>query len=289
MRAKKSRFVKKDALTGFLFVLPALFGTFAFFLIPFVINLFNSLFDTAGRFNLFGNYVEIIQTGTFQLAAWNTLKFILVAVPLIIVVSLAIALLLHKKLKGHNFFRTIFVFPLVLPIASVILFFEIILTETGVLNSFLTSLGFSAVDWLNSPESFYVLVFLYIWKNCGYNIVLFLAALNSVSKDYYEVMRMESDSGWKRLRYVTLPFIVPHLFFIFVISIVNSFKVFREAFILFGAYPNQNIYMLQHYINNNFSTLNYTRLSVATILIFILISLLVLFAFKMRNKFGEIE
>jgi len=283
----KSTLGKREALSGFLFTLPTIVGTCLFFLIPFIINIFKSFFTSGGSFAGLGNYIEIIRNKVFQLAAWNTIKFMLVCVPLIVAFSLIIALFLYKKLAGAHFFRTVFVFPLVLPVASVILFFNILFAEGGIVNSLLSCFRIPAVDWLNSSASFFVLVFLYIWKNCGYNIILFLAALNSISKEYYEALRLDSASTWKALWHVTLPMITPHLFFIFVISVTNSFKAFREAYILCGNYPNRDIYMLQHYINNNFQTLNYTRLSVATILIFLLIFMLILVLFKLKNKAEE--
>ena len=274
----------REGLTGFLFTLPAMLGTCVFFLVPFVLNLFRSFFTTDGAFAGLGNYTALLGNKVFRLAAWNTVKFILVAVPLIMLFSLFVALLLNRKLKGSSFFRAVFVFPLVLPVASVILFFDILFTETGVMNHVLAFFHIPVVNWLNSSASFPVLVFLYIWKNCGYDIILFLASFNSIPREYYEVFRLESTNVWERLRYVTLPMIVPHLFFIFVISVTNSLKAFREAYILCGDYPDNSIYMLQHYINNNFQTLNYSRLSVATILIFLFVFLLVYLAFWLKRK-----
>ena len=122
---------------------------------------------------------------------WNTFKFIIVAVPLIMIFSLTIAMLLYQKLAGFEFFRSIFVFPLVLPVSSVILFFQLVFAENGFANDFLSLLGLPVKNWLDSSYSFVVLVILYIWKNCGYNIILFLAALNSIPKVYYEAAEMD--------------------------------------------------------------------------------------------------
>ena len=235
------------------------------------------------------NYVDIISSQTFRLAAWNTLKFILVSVPLIMVFSFLIASLLYQKLKGFEFFRSVFVFPLVLPVSSVILFFQMIFAEKGLANDVLSLMGLPVKDWLNSSASFIVLVILYVWKNCGYNIILFLAALNSIPKAYYEVADLDSTSRLKKLINITLPMISPHLFFILVISIINTFKSFKEAYILCGDYPHKSIYMIQHFMNNNFQNLNYTRLSVGSILVFIIIFIIILLLFKFKKRLGDIE
>lgn len=286
----KSKLLKRDALTGFLFSLPSIVGMLVFFLIPFVICIILSLTDSISSMKFVGidNYVDIISSRTFRLAVWNTFKFIIVAVPLIMIFSLTIAMLLYQKLAGFEFFRSIFVFPLVLPVSSVILFFQLVFAENGFANDFLSLLGLPVKNWLDSSYSFVVLVILYIWKNCGYNIILFLAALNSIPKVYYEAAEMDTESRISKLRYITLPMIRPYLFFILVISIINTFKSFKEAYILCGNYPNENIYMIQHFMNNNFQNLNYTRLSVGAILIFAIIFVFIFILLKFRKN-GDVE
>ena len=286
----KSKLLKRDALTGFLFSLPSIIGMLVFFLIPFVICIILSLTDSISSMKFVGidNYVDIISSRTFRLAVWNTFKFIIVAVPLIMIFSLTIAMLLYQKFAGFEFFRSIFVFPLVLPVSSVILFFQLVFADNGFANDFLSLLGLPVKNWLDSSYSFVVLVILYIWKNCGYNIILFLAALNSIPKVYYEAAEMDTESRISKLRYITLPMIRPHLFFILVISIINTFKSFKEAYILCGNYPNENIYMIQHFMNNNFQNLNYTRLSVGAILIFAIIFIFIFILLKFRKN-GDVE
>lgn len=286
----QNKIIKKGRLTGFLFSLPSIIGMLVFFLIPVVICIILSLTDSISSMKFVGidNYVDIISSRTFRLAVWNTFKFIIVAVPLIMIFSLTIAMLLYQKLAGFEFFRSIFVFPLVLPVSSVILFFQLVFAENGFANDFLSLLGLPVKNWLDSSYSFVVLVILYIWKNCGYNIILFLAALNSIPKVYYEAAEMDTESRISKLRYITLPMIRPYLFFILVISIINTFKSFKEAYILCGNYPNENIYMIQHFMNNNFQNLNYTRLSVGAILIFAIIFIFIFILLKFRKN-GDVE
>ena len=134
-----------------------------------------------------------------------------------------------------------------------------------------------------------MLVVLYVWKNSGFNIILFLAALNAIPKAYYEAADIDGAGKLAQLRKITLPLIVPYSFFIVIISIINSFRAFREAFILFGSHPHQSIYMIQHFMNNNFQNLNYIRLAVGAIMIFLVIFILVLILFIARKRVGDIE
>ncbi|MCR5681575.1 MAG: sugar ABC transporter permease [Clostridiales bacterium] len=275
----------KDAITGFLFTLPALAGLAAFFVVPFGITMKMSLTESMGSSKFVGlkNYRDVLKSAAFKLAAKNTFKFFGVALPCILILSLLIALLLFRNLKKYDIFRTFFVFPLVLPVSSVVLFFQVVFSDLGVVNGVLEHLGMHAADW-TGEQAFWVLLILYLWKNTGYNVVLFLAALNSVPLDLYEAASLDGAGWWKKLTRITLPMIAPHTRFILVISIVNLFKSFREAYILFGDHPDQSIYMIQHFMNNNFINLNYIRLSVGAALVFLVIFALVGLLLGLRDK-----
>jgi len=290
-RKPSYRMRKRESFAGFLFCLPSGVGMLLFFAVPFGVCVYMSFAENFNISKFVGlrNYIDVLGSAAFRLAAWNTLKFNLVAVPLIMAVSLAAAMLLYGKLKGYNIFRTVFVFPLVVPVASVVLFFQIIFSETGTINNILGVFGIAPADWINSPNSFAVLVLLYLWKNSGYNIILFLSALNSIPRDYHEAADMDGAGASTRLFKITLPLIMPYSFFILVISVINSFKSFREAFVLFGAHPNRGIYMIWHFMNNNFQNLNYLRLAVGAIMIFAVIFMLVLLLIGLRRKAGDTE
>ncbi|MGI5960285.1 MAG: carbohydrate ABC transporter permease [Massiliimalia sp.] len=277
----------KKSLTGILFLLPFLVGFLYFFLIPFFISIGYTFTSGIGGMEFAGltNYREVLQSSAFRLAAGNTFRFLLVGIPLIMALSLGVSLLLQKRFAGSRIFRGVFLYPMVVPIASTVMFFQVMFEDQGVLNSILEQLGVSPVSWLHSSSAFSVLVGLYLWKNCGYNMVLFLTGLNSIPSDYREAADLEGCSSAQYFRYVTLPLLVPSFLFVFLMSIINSFKIFREAFLLGGAYPDNSIYMLQHFMNNNFQNLNYQRLSVAALLTFFFIFLMVvgLFVLKYRS------
>ena len=276
----------RESFIGFLFASPAIFGTLVFFLAPFAVAIYISLTQSIDATGLAGihNYTAMLENHTFQIAMWNTARFIFTAVPIIMAFSLTVALLLHRKLHGSKLFTSVFVFPLVLPIASVVLFFQIIFAGDGIVNQAMSALGLPVTDWLQSDSSFTVLVVLYVWKNCGYNIILFLAALNSIPNELFDAVKLETRSQMKQLTHVTLPLISPYLFFIMCISVINTFRSFREAYILLGEYPHTSIYMVQHFITNNIRHLNYPRLSVAAILVFLAIVVLILIMFRFRRS-----
>ena len=157
----------------------------------------------------------------------------------------------------------------------------------GIVNGWLEGLGVPLTDWMNSPRAFWVLIGLYVWKNCGYNVILMLAGLNMIPTEYYQAADIEGASGRQKFTRITLPLIWPSLFFVFVMSVVNSFKSYREAFLLGGKHPHDSIYLLQHFLNNNFENLNYQRLSVAAVMLFMVIFALVAVLYGLQSKYGE--
>ena len=264
----------KQSIAGFTFALPSLSGFALFFAIPFVISLYYCFTEGVGGAKFVGlkNFNDLLHSGSFLLAAKNTLIFNVISVPLIMALSLAFAILLNRQIKGLSFFRSSFILPMVIPAASVILVWNIIFSQYGVLNNLLSNFGISGdVDWIRSDWSMWILVLLYVWKNCGYNVILLLAGLNNIPKEYYEAAHIDGARSIDCFLKITVPFLIPTGFFVFMISIVNSFKVFREAYLLAGSYPSLKIYMLQHFMNNNFMNLSYQRLTTAAFLMAILV------------------
>lgn len=273
---------KKEALVGMALVLPFLGGFLMFYIIPFGITAFYSF--TAGISGMYfagiRNYVEVFGSHAFQLAAYNTFRFMAAGIPLIMVISLVLSLMLYGRTGHTRAFQSIFLYPMVIPIGSVVMFFQVMFSRYGVANRILYQLGLPEPDWLESGSAFGVLLFLYIWKNCGYNIVLFLTGLNGIPREFLEDARLNGAGKWQYFRYIQCPLLMPSFLFVFVMSVINSFKCFREAYLLGGQYPHESIYMLQHFMNNNFASLNYQRLSVAAILVFFIIFALVILLFS---------
>ncbi|MCI9176054.1 MAG: sugar ABC transporter permease [Lachnospiraceae bacterium] len=281
---------RRKMVTGLCLAAPVLLGTFLFFLLPFAICVkYSFTFGVGGAsFAGFQNYKEVFSSRAFRLAAANTLRFLAIGVTANLALSFFLAVLIQKGLKGSRFFRYILLLPLVLPIASVVMVIQVFFAETGVLNHWLIRLGVPVVQWLEGPEAFWVLLGLYLWKSVGYGVILLLSGLNAIPGEFYQTAAMEGAGGLRKLVSITLPLMAPHFFLAAVMGIVNAFKSYREAFLLGGKHPHDSIYMMQHFLNNNFENLNYQKLSVAAILLLLaLLALLwVLYLFQNRYR-GE--
>jgi multiple sugar transport system permease protein len=279
----------KEMIIGIVLALPCIAGFIVFFAAPFLVSLYYCFTKGIGDIEFVGfeNFINLINSDSFRLAAVNTIKFNAICVPVIMALALALALLLNSKVKGVSRFKTFFILPHVIPVASVILVWQILIGEYGTLNALLSRFGLQPVDWLGTGWSFYILVILYVWKNCGYNMILLLAGLNNIPVEYYESAHIDGAGRLTCFFKITIPFMVPTGFFVFIISIINSFKVFREAYLLAGSYPHFDIYMLQHFMNNNFQNLNYQRLSTAAFLVMVLIVILVFVLFRFENRYSK--
>lgn len=254
-----------DGAAALLFLAPSAAGFALFYLLPFLGGLYYSLMDgpVDGTYVGADNYRAVLDSASFRKAASNTLWFTGVSVPLVMAVSLALAVLLNRQLPLRSWIRTAYVLPLVVPVASVILFWQVTFDAQGWLNGWLAARGADPVAWLESRASRWIIVLMYIWKNAGYNMILLLAGLQTIPKDYYETASMEGAGRLRQFFGITLRYLTPALFFAAILSVVNSFKVFRETYLIAGEYPHDGIYMLQHYMNNMFLALDYPKLTSA--------------------------
>ena len=222
----------------------------------------------------------MLRSGVFQLAFGNTLKFLAVALPLIILLSYAIALLLKNHARKHEALKSVLLLPYIMPVVGTVLLVELLFAQTGLVNRGLYTLGLPVADWLHSKAAFWVVIALYLWKNTGYSVILLLSGLITIPEDHYAAASLDGATAWQQLRYITMPQMWYSVFFAAVFSLINAFKCFREIFLIGGTHPDQSIYMLQHFINNAFDKLNYPKLAVASVLL--LLVLTVLFALSYR-------
>lgn len=279
----------QENTTALYFLAPSLAGFLVFFLIPFILSVYYSFLDSPinGGFVWLSNYKALLTNRIYLRAGSNTLVFTLTCVPLNMILSLVLAMLLNKKMYCRNVFRTFFISPLVIPVASVVLIWQVLFDDRGALNALLAGLGGNPVDWMNTGWARMVVLVVYLWKNAGYNMVLFLAGLQNIPAEYYESSYIDGASPLKRFTAITLVYLTPTSFFIFVISIINSFKVFRETYMIAGEYPHDSIYMLQHYMNNMFISLDYQKLTSAACIMAVAIYLLVLVLFVLERKISN--
>lgn len=233
------------------------------------------------------NYRELFASESFHKAAANTFYFTAVSVPVMIGLSLGLAMLLNQNLYIRNWLRTAYVLPLVVPVASIILIWQILLDWNGSLNAWLSYFGFERVDWMKTDAARTVVIVVYLWKNIGYNIILFLAGLQQIPKDYYETAQIEGAGRFRQFGSITLVYLTPTMFFVIIMSIINSFKVFRETYLIAGDYPHDSIYMMQHYMNNMFMSVDIQKLTAAATMMVGCILLIVIVLLILERRFRQ--
>lgn len=187
------KWLRKDISAAIMFLAPSGIGFAMFYLIPFVMGVFYSFMDSTieGHFVGFDNYRELLDSDSFRKAASNTFYFSVISVPLMLVLSLGLAMLLNKNTYLRNWLRTGYVLPLVVPVASIILIWQMLFDWNGSLNAWLNNFGIDRVDWMKTDAARNVIIVVYLWKNIGYNVILFLAGLQQIPKDYYETAQIE--------------------------------------------------------------------------------------------------
>ena len=265
----------KNARDGYLLVVPITLGCLLFYVLPFALVLRYSVTQGVGASQHFvgaDNYVSIWSNEMFRLAFGNTMRFLLVGLSLILVVSYAIALLLKNQARKHRLLKSVLLFPYIMPVVGVVLVVDLVCGEVGLLNKALLAIDVPVTDWLNSPASFWVVIALYIWKNAGYSVILLLSGLAMIPEDQYAAAQIDGTSGFQQFWYITVSQMWYAVFFTMVFSLINAFKCFREIFLIGGSHPNENIYMLQHFINNCFENLSYPKLAVASVLLLIVVT-----------------
>lgn len=258
----------REARAALLFLLPSLLGICIFFLIPFIDTIRRSFFDAMGK-NFVGlrSYQSVVNNSAFQLAAGNTAKFIAICLPLLLLSSLLLALLVRIAKGGWRIFKTIYLLPMAVPVASIVLLWKVLFDDKGIFNSMLVSMGANPVSFMGSSAAFWVLIFTYLWKNSGYNMILWIAGLDGISDSLYEAARVDGASSWQIFWRITLPNLLPTLSLVAILALLSTFKVFREAYLVAGAYPDDSIYMLQHLFNNWFTNLEISKLCAAAVLL----------------------
>lgn len=285
------RYTKKNSITSFIknifisdgkgpgiyFVLPSLLGVIIFVLAPFADVVRRSFATTMGGENVgFANYQNIFNNEAFVLAATNTIKFMAVCLPLLMCSSLVLAMILYNIGKISGIFKTAFLIPMAIPVASIVLLWRVLFASQGLGNNLLNYIGRDAIPWMDSDSAFWVLVGSYLWKNIGYDVVLWLAGLAGINESLFEAAKMDGAGALRIFWQITLPNLMSSMYTILVLSLINAFKVFREAYLVAGDYPHKSIYLLQHLFNNWFRELSMDKLSAAAVVTALVILVIIL-------------
>jgi len=273
-------FVKKKSVL--LFLLPGIAGLILFYVAPFFGGIWYSVTDGSYKNEFVGlnNYINIWKNQMFLLGLKNTMELSLICAPLVWILSFLTAALLNRLKPSGAFFRNSILLPYLMPSSAMLLIWLVVFDYGGVINRLVTSLGLERVIWLEGVELRVPIILMFVWKNLGFAVVIFLAALQSIPKPLYEFATLEGAGFWKQTFTITLPMIVPTAFLVIILEWINAFKIFKEVYFIGGAYPDASVYTLQNYMNNMYGKLNYQNVTTAAysfaVIVFLLFGILFL-------------
>lgn len=248
------RHVLQENLWAYCFLLPALVGLIGLTIIPIIVSFLLSFtdWDALGTPNIVGlrNVITLLQDPIFWRALLNTIYFTLVSVPVGMLLSLLLAMALNRALPGMGTFRTIFLIPVISSTVATALLWGLMMDPyIGLLNYLLKLVGIPPQGWLGSTsQAMPSIILIAVWKSLGYNMILFLAGLQGIPEELYEAARIDGATRWREFRYVTLPMLTPTIFFVLVITLISSFQVFDQTYVLTKGGPQNATITLVYYV-----------------------------------------
>jgi len=292
-----TRASRKEAFAAFLFLLPNIIGFIVFTVGPVLASFGISLLEwniiSTPIWRGLQNYVELIHDPEFWNSLRATLYYAVGSVPTGIVLSLALALFLNQKLRGISFYRTIYFIPVVSSMVAVALMWRWIYNPTsGILNYSLSRLfamlhlNITPPDWLQSTTwAMPAIIIMSVWKGLGYNMVLYLAALQGIPRHLYEAAELDGATGWKKLVHITLPLLTPTTFFVLLMSIIGSFQVFDQAYVMTRGGPVRATVTTMYYIyENGFQWYKMGYASAVAWVLFAIIMVMTLIQWKYQER-----
>ena len=272
----------KHKKSVWLFLLPGGLGLMLFYIVPFFGGIYYSLTDGSYRNAFVGlqNYINIWHNPMYLLGLKNSLLLSLICAPLVWVLSFAIASQLNRLRPRGAFFRNSVLLPYLMPSSAMLLIWLVIFDYGGVVNRAVTALGLERVVWLEGAALRVPIVLLFVWKNLGFAVIIFLSALQAIPQPLYEYATLEGASFRRQTFTITLPLVTPSAFLVAILSFVSAFRIFKEVYFIGGAYPEEPLYTLQNYMNNMYGKLNYQNVTTAAyifaLIVFVLFGLLFL-------------
>lgn len=282
---------RRQAVTAYLFLLPALVFFALFFYGPIVNIVTTSLYSgpRADRFSGLGNYVQAFGDPGARNAFMVTLVFAAATTLGAIVLGLGLALLVNQPLRGRVAFRMVLLIPYLTSIAIVGLLWRNILDpQLGILNRLLLTFGLPTQHWLNTRPLATIIV-ITLWQMVGYTMVLFLAGLQGIPQEYYEAAQVDGAGRWHRFRHVTLPLLAPTTLFVSVMAVISGLQAFGQAYIITGGGPaNRTDLFVFHIFNTAFNNRDFGYSSALSVLLLIVIVLFTLVQLRAGRR-GEVQ
>lgn len=275
------------------FLLPGMAGLLIFYIIPFIGGIWYSVTDGKVENSFVGldNYIAVWNNQMFRLGLQNTMELSLICAPLLFILSFVLAAGLHKLRPAGGFFRSSVLMPYLMPSSAILIIWLLWFDFGGPVNRILTMLGGTRINWLQGPELRIPVILMFLWKNLGFCLVIFLSALQSIPESLYEYATLEGASFMKQTFHITLPLVVPSAFLVAIMSFVSAFRIFKEIYFIAGAYPDEPLmYTLQNYMNNMYNNLNYQNVTTAAysfaVIVFVLFGLLFLSQRRALKRLG---
>ncbi|MBR0387899.1 MAG: sugar ABC transporter permease [Clostridia bacterium] len=268
------------------FLIPGLAGILIFYVVPFFGGIWYSLTDGSFENKFVGaeNYIKVWGNQMFQLGLKNTMELSLICAPSLFLLSFLLSLLLNRIRPAGTFFRSSVLLPYLMPSSAVLIIWLLWFDYGGPVNHLISLCGGQRVLWLQGAELRVPVVLLFLWKNLGFCIIIFLAALQAIPISLYEYADLEGAGFWKQAFNITLPMIGPSAFLVFIICWVNAFRIFKEVYFIGGAYPEEPLYTLQNYMSNMYSKLNYQNVTTAAYIFAAIVFALFGLLFFLQNR-----
>lgn len=280
-----------NELAAAAFLAPNILGFIAMTIIPIIVSFYLSftqwdLINSPLWVGL-GNFKTMFADARFWQSIWNTLYFTIGTVPVGLALALFFAILLNEKIRGIYIFRTIFFLPVISSTVAVALLWRWLYADNIGLFSYLFNLvGFNAPHFITSTKwAMSSVIVMSIWKGLGYNIVLLLAGLQSIPRNYYEAAEIDGANSMKKFLHVTLPMVSPTLFFALVMSIISSFQIFDQTFVLTRGGPANATTTIVYYIyQQGFEVMKMGYACSMALILFILILIITLIQWRMQKE-----
>lgn len=295
-RAKKSGYLaRREAKFGYFFISPWLIGFVCFTAGPVIASFYLSFTNyelfTPSQWSGWNNYRRLFEDPLFLQSIFNTVYYVIFAVPLGIAVSLLLALLLNQRLPGITIYRTIFYLPAVTAgVAASLLWMWLFNADFGLINFFLTKIGLPGIEWLSSPKwAKPAFIVMSLWS-AGVAMVIFLASLQGVPVHLYEAAELDGANWWCKFWQITFPMISPAIFFNLLMSVIASFQIFTQAYVMTDGGPaNATLFYVLYLFRNAFILLKMGYASAMAWILFILVLILTLIQFKLASKWVYYE
>lgn len=298
MKKTLSKRKRKDYIAGYTMIFPVVAGLGVFYFYP-IFKVFYDSFHEVGAFNKskwvgFGNYVKMFQDEVMWQALFNTMRYVVVIVPAIIILALILAVFLNQGIKGKAFFRVVYFIPAITMSAAVAMIWRWMFNgDYGIINYILNLMGFESVQFLSNPSLAWIAICIVtIWSSVGYNMIILLAGIQGISKNYYEAAAIDGATGFRQFFSITLPLITPTLFFVMVTTLISTFQIFDTIYMMISRKSlalEASQSMVLYFFRNAFEFSKKGYASALAVLLFVIIMIITLVQMKLQKKWVNYE